>query len=327
MKFTEEDIRPRDIQEKFLELAKKDVDTFFSDAQFDSRPCYVCGSALSDAFVKHGFKYSECKPCKSIFVNPRPKIEYFNEYYKNSDSSKYWAESLFEITKENRTRLIWEPRAKRLKNIIEQHAISYNSIVDIGAGYGLFLNVLQKEFKEVRLIGIEPAPHLAKIIRNSGHQVIEKFLEEIEQDDLPKNGKLFVSFEMFEHLHDPDVFLKKIFELMKQKDCFLFTTLSATGLDIRLLWENSESLSPPHHLNFFSPEAMTELLAKYGFKVRMLETPGVLDLDILKKNIPRIKDSYWRYFIESLSSEAANELQEIIVRSKLSSHMMVLVEK
>ena len=40
---------------------------------------------------------------------------------------------------------------------------------------------------------------------------------------------------------------------MSAGDLFIFITLSSTGVDIQGLWENSKSVSPPHHLNFFNP--------------------------------------------------------------------------
>jgi hypothetical protein len=100
---------------------------------------------------------------------------------------------------------------------------------------------------------IEPGLHLAKSCRDRGIDVIEKFLEEVQTGDLPKGRKVFVSFELFEHLHNPEIFMKQLYELMSAGDLFIFITLSSTGVDIQGLWENSKSVSPPHHLNFFNP--------------------------------------------------------------------------
>jgi 2-polyprenyl-3-methyl-5-hydroxy-6-metoxy-1,4-benzoquinol methylase len=326
MRFSEEDIRPRIVQEKFLNLAREDIARFFHNPVMITIKCYACNQDLNFSFIKHGFQYSDCKECGSIFVNPRPTIKYFNDYYKNSESSRFWASSLFKITKENRTKLIWIPRVIKLKNILNNFNLNFENIIDIGAGYGLFLDIAATEFNS-NLIAIEPAPHLARIILNSGHKVIEKFIEEININELPSTGKLFVSFEMFEHLHDPSYFLEKIYSLMNEGDCFFFTTLSSFGIDIQLLWENSESLSPPHHLNFFNPKSIEKLILKNGFKIKKIETPGVLDIDILSNNISKIKDPYWRIFISSLNKKSADDFQEIIVNSKMSSHMMVLIEK
>ena len=97
---------------------------------------------------------------------------------------------------------------------------------------------------------IELNRHLANICRNRKLNVVEKFLESVRPSDLPAKPKTFVSFELFEHLHDPSASLKNLLKLMQPGDLFLFTTLSGTGVDIQVVWENSKSISPPHHLNF-----------------------------------------------------------------------------
>ena len=65
------------------------------------------------------------------------------------------------------------------------------------------------------------------------------------------DSKCFVSFELFEHLHDPGRFLNTVFRLMSKGDIFIFTTLSGTGLDIQILGEKiAFSISPSSHKLF-----------------------------------------------------------------------------
>lgn len=123
-------------------------------------------------------------------------------------------------------------------------------VIDIGGGYGIFAEEMSSLFAR-KVTVIEPGLHLAKSFRDKGIDVVEKFLEEVQTGDLPNGKKVFVSFELFEHLHSPELFLKQLYSLMTSGDLFIFTTLSSTGVDIQGLWENSKSVSPPHHLNFF----------------------------------------------------------------------------
>ena len=116
------------------------------------------------------------------------------------------------------------------------------------------------------IIIIEPAPHLARICREKGFTVIEKFLEDGSVDDSPERSKCFVSFELFEHLYSPEDVLLNLNNLIQSNDLFIFTTLSGTGLDIQVLWENSPSMSPPHHFYFFNPFSVKMILERTGFK-------------------------------------------------------------
>jgi hypothetical protein len=154
-------------------------------------------------------------------------------------------------------------------------------------------------------------------------QVIEKFMEDIVPGEIPDGPKCFVSFELFEHLYDPNLFLKMVYKSMGKGDIFIFTTLSSMGIDIQLLGEYSKALSPPHHLNFLNPKSITSLLEKNGFHVLEAITPGKLDVDILKKNKKYIKDSFFKNILAYYNEKELSDLQNFIANSGLSSHMMV----
>jgi hypothetical protein len=179
----------------------------------------------------------------------------------------------------------------------------------------------------IKPIIIEPSFHLAKVCRDKGMLVIEKFMEDITPEELPNGPKCFVSFELFEHLHDPAIFLQTVFDTMSKGDLFIFTTLSGMGIDIQVLGEYAKAVSPPHHLNFLNPKSVSRLLEANGFKVLEAITPGRLDVDILKKNKAHIRDPFWKNAIEYFSDEELLQLQEYISKSGLSSHMMITVTK
>ena len=117
-------------------------------------------------------------------------------------------------------------------------------LVDIGGGFGLFAEEVRNLCGQAPIV-IEPGPHLAAVCRGKSLPVIQKFLEQIAPEDLPAGPKTFVSFELFEHLHDPATFLKQLNSLMAKGDLFIFTTLSGSGVDIQALWEDSKSVTPP----------------------------------------------------------------------------------
>ena len=174
---------------------------------------------------------------------------------------------------------------------------------------------------------IEPSIHLSKICKEKGFNVIEEFMENIKVDDLPKKIKTFVSFELFEHLHNPKFFLKTVYDTMKIGDVFIFTTLSGMGIDIQLLKKKAKAISPPHHLNFLNPKSISLLLANFGFKILEVSTPGKLDIDILSKNKQYLKNDFWINLIEYSNQDELEKLQSYIVDMGISSHMMITAKK
>ena len=328
MKVTEEEIRPEKVFEEYLRLTSIDTETYFSDVKRVEINCPACGENGSLWAIKHGFNYKQCPNCKTIFVSPRPVVDAFNAYYTDSPSTKFWATTFYKVTENARREKLWKPKAQMVKDQITtlNGTNPFKYVVDIGGGYGVFDEELKK-IMEIDTIIIEPSIHLAEICRKKDLQVVEKFMEEICDGDLPSGRKCFVSFELFEHLHDPNIFMQTVFKNMNSNDIFIFTTLSGMGIDIQLLGEHSKALSPPHHLNFFNPKSISSLLEKNGLEVLSAITPGKLDIDILNKNINFIQDPYWKNLLSYLDAIELDNLQTKIVEMGISSHMMITCTK
>ncbi|MDP9047258.1 MAG: class I SAM-dependent methyltransferase [Bacteroidota bacterium] len=328
MKVTEEEIRPEKVFSEYLALTQQDVIDFFGDVEREEIVCPACGAIGNHWVTKSGFNYKKCDGCFSIFVSPRPAKSAFDAYYTDSPSTKFWATTFYKVTEAARREKLWKPKAQLIKNQIQQfegeNKIKY--IVDIGGGYGVFDEEI-KSIMDITPIIIEPSVHLATICRNRGLDVVEKFMEDILPGDLPSGAKCYVSFELFEHLHDPTLFLKTVIDNMNNGDLFIFTTLSGIGLDIQVLGEHAKALSPPHHLNFLNPKSITVLLKNVGFEVLDATTPGKIDVDILKNNQQHIQDEFWRNVLKYSSDSELSAIQQFIAHAGLSSHMMITCRK
>lgn len=319
----EKEIRPKKIFEEYLTLAKKDARNIFKKSITKKTSCIACGFKSKSLFTKHSFNYHECTKCKTIFVNPRPLDRYFRKFYNEGKSVKFWSEVFYKKTAKNRKEKLWKNKAKKLLKLVNSKT---TEIIDIGGGYGIFAEVI-RNLSDNPITIIEPNNQLATVCRKKKFNVIEKYIEDITKNDLSKNNKLFVSFELFEHLHDPNIFLKQMFSLMKTSDKFCFTTLSGQGFDIQMLKENSNSIFPPHHLNFFNPISIEILAKKIGFKKIYVETPGLLDVDIALNQIDDCKDEFFKDFLLGLNNDAKKIFQDLLIETKKSSHMWVYLQK
>lgn len=328
MKVTEEEIRPEKIFAEYLELTNKDVNTYFSNSPKVEIPCPACGGGGHVWAEKSGFSYKQCDTCITIYVSPRPAREAFDNYYTDSPSTKFWATTFYKVTEAARREKLWKPKAQMIKATIEQNQLDskIETVVDIGGGYGVFDEELKK-IMNINTIIIEPSMHLAQICRDKGLLVIEKFMEDLLPGELPVGRKCFVSFELFEHLYDPELFLRNVLDGMQSGDLFVFTTLSGMGIDIQVLGSYAKAISPPHHLNFLNPKSASALLVKVGFEVLETKTPGKLDIDILKNNSHYIQDGFWKNYFQYSSTEEQDNMQTFVADAGLSSHMMITCKK
>ena len=329
----EEDIRPKKLFAEYLSLAEQDVRTYFRDGPLYFISCPACGSQSSEfRFRKLGFDYEICTDCKTLFTNPRPAAEAFNEYYTDSPSVRFWATNFYRETEAKRRKHIIKPKAAMVESIISKYITEFRNqscILDIGAGYGIFCEELQKLLPtSVQVIAVEPATALQEVCREKGILVIPKFLENIKDIDLPfgrKNVIAAISFELLEHLHNPDSFIENCRGVLGEGGILILTTLNWNGFDLQVLQEKSNSIHPPHHINFFTTESIQILLNRHGFEVLEVTTPGKLDVDIASKQISDINIPFIREILNG-DDVVKSKFQTFLQESKLSSHMMVIAK-
>lgn len=327
----EEDIRPEQIFEEYLSLARKDADNFFRKAPFYYGNCPACGiSKSSFQFRKMGFDYEECTNCGTLFVNPRPTAESFSRYYEDSPSVRFWATNFYKETEAKRREHLIRPKAALVKQYLKKYSsLSHDGgcILDIGSGYGTFCEELQLILPELPVVGVEPAISLQEVCREKNIPVIPKFFEEMTEDDCFGNEIVAAtSFELLEHLHDPDAFIANCSRLMKPGALLIMTTLTWDGFDLQVLRKHSNSIHPPHHINFFTKESISLLLHKYGFKICEIVTPGKLDVDLVAKKIEYVQDPFIKSIVSG-DDEVKQQFQEFLQKAGMSSHMMIVMER
>ncbi|MBI3693966.1 MAG: class I SAM-dependent methyltransferase [Acidobacteria bacterium] len=324
----EQEIRNREAFVHYLRLVREDIANYFPDSeQFRTAPCPACGALEHTAeFAKAGFEYVACRACSTLFVNPRPAAAPLREFYLRSPSSRYWVEGFFLPVAEARREKIFRPRARQIAGQLP--ALARETIGDIGAGFGLFLEELRILWPHARMIAIEPSAEMAAICRSKAIEVLETTVEDLEGQE--SRFGLLTAFELLEHLYQPRALVEKAWRLLRPGGRLLATTLNGQGFDIQVLWEQSKSVFPPHHLNFLNPRALAGLCESAGFVVEEVSTPGQLDWDIVEgaiANDSATTDRIWRLLARNGSERCKREFQAWLSRHGLSSHMRILARK
>lgn len=322
----EEEIRPRVLLDKFLDLSEQDAKKFFAGNLVNSIACIACGGNESEVlFNKGGFVYSRCSNCLTLFNSPRAPLDYFIAFYKESASWKYWSDCYFPAIAERRREKIFIPRVKKIANLCRQKCLEIDTLVEVGAGYGIFLEEWKKEYSTKHVVAIEPSPTLAEVCRSKGFEVIEDVAENVSE--VPRLGDLVVCFEVLEHVYDPHLFLTTLRGFVKPNGYLLITTLGYDGFDLQVLGENSDSIFPPHHINFPTIDGFKYLFERAGFASVEITTPGVLDVDIVVnaalQNPSLIETTP---FLKQLLRHP-QEFQSFLSSNKLSSHTWILAKR
>jgi len=323
----EEEIRKRNVLNRYLELVQEDSSRLFRDrSTFIKIDCPACrNNEPEGCFDKMGFSYVQCEKCETLFVSPRPAYHDLMKIYVDSPSTKYWVNDFFLPTADVRREKIFKPRAQFITNRFPD--IKYKRMADIGAGFGLFLEEMKILWPASDIVAIEPSLDMAKICRDKGLDVLETTLEEV---DPMERFDLLTAFELFEHLHDPLPFVEKVHTLLNPGGYLFITTLNVLGFDIQVLWEKAKSVFPPQHLNFFNPHSIATLLARNGFEIVEITTPGQLDWDIIEGAYTQEGLDPGRFFRTVCrygTDKAKRDIQQWIQVNNFSSHMRVIARK
>ncbi len=327
----ENDIRPKDIFDKYLEIARNDIKIYFDNSiDFVAVDCPACNSKeLINDFGKENFTYKKCKICETLFVSPRPTQDSIDRYYRNSASSKYWTTVFYKKTEAARREKLFKPKTRMLKDLTRKYTICTEKHVDIGAGYGTFCEEIIALKFTGNTFALEPSIYLSDSCRKKGLEVIESTVENIDK----KYYNYFdfaTSLELFEHVFSVETFLNSVKKILKKRGYFVFTTLNGKGWDILTLGKNSKSLSPPHHLNFLNPKAVKILAERLRWSVVEIFTPGKIDVDIVvnfAKEKPLVQfDKFTEYIIKQ-DDKTKDAFQKFLAENCMSSHMWVVLRK
>lgn len=323
----EEDIRPEALARRYYELSAADAQRCFplGIARHDL-PCVACGgTAVALAFTKNGFGYGRCADCGTLFQTPRPGIDAFEAFYRDSESSNYWSDVFFPAVAEVRRERIFRPRVERLAMIAGSSLPPSATVIDVGAGYGIFLDEWRKVRSADRLIAIEPSAHLASECRAKGFATLEDIVENVA--GLENAADLVVCFEVLEHVHQPVEFLATLRGLARPGGLVFISTLGVDGFDIQTLWDKSNVVFPPHHINFLSVAGFARLFERVGLADVEITTPGQLDVDIVRnavKSDPALLEGQ-RFLARLVGDDAlAASFQAFLAANRLSSHSWVI---
>jgi len=321
----EKDIRPRQVFDEYLALSVEDIHTYFDDpAMFVEVACPACADmGYHPSFEKYGFHYVVCARCGTLYANPRPSAALLETYYAEGKAPQFWNDHFFRSTAHVRREKIFIPRARRLGELMaEVPEARYETLVDIGAGFGIFLDVMREQGMFQQVIGIEPNPYLAETCRQKGFAIIEKPVEGVAEAEV--RADVATCFEVLEHVFDPLGFLQAGRRILRPGGLLVFTTLTISGFDLQVLWERARGIHPPHHLNFISVDGFRRLLRRSGLELIRLLTPGELDLDIVRNYAAEHPEYELPRFVGEILSrpaEAQADFQAFLRCHLLSSHL------
>ena len=230
-------------------------------------PCYLC-SGKTDVlynFRKNKNLYSllECLECNFLRINPVPDQKIIDGLYRDLAISEAKLEK--EVFSSNfltyiKKKLIINPLIKNLRQHIT--FIGKPKLLDIGCSTGWITNVSKYEGFDAS--GLEANIFAAEYGREKyGIEIIDGYIEDLETDT---KYDAVTMFHVLEHIADPQKMLEQTHELLNEKGKLLIVVPNAGSLGVELFKKNY-NWNIPHHISFFSPLTIRDILTQSGFRV------------------------------------------------------------
>ena len=199
----------------------------------------------------------QCKNCSFVYVTPLPDEQFLYHHYQTYLPSG-------NVYIEQWRRMMVDVFQRSLNAIETQYGHNKGTLLDVGCGYGFFLDLARQNGWQVR--GIEPCAHARAYAASKSLEVdSEDLFARVYRD---KTFDVVTLFYVLEHLPHPLRYLKEINRILKPGGLVLVRIPHTTPIVkfLKILGIPNKLYDIPSHLNDFSPRTITLALEKTGFK-------------------------------------------------------------
>ncbi|MFC4402566.1 class I SAM-dependent methyltransferase [Gracilibacillus xinjiangensis] len=209
-----------------------------------------------------------CNNCHHYQLTPLPRVEDDENFYNKNSQAEFVSNITVEGAREKAL-----PDTKRRVELVKNYINMHSNILDIGCGYGFFVESLNNQGFEAD--GLETSISRRLIAReNCKRPILDiNLLSETTPKDYVVKYNVVTLFHVLEHISSPVKFLRNVFKFLK-KDGYLI--IEVPNVDDHLL-----SISEAYHnfywqrahLSYFNKKSIDLLLS--NFKVQTKEFTGV----------------------------------------------------
>jgi hypothetical protein len=328
------ELHPGQEFDEFYRLTERDVTAMLVSAgALEHAQCPGCGQDdARPAFAKLGFEYGECRRCGTVYASPRPDEAAVTEYYRKSDAAAWWREHVATATEPARREKVARPLARWVLDSVIEYGLSRPAtVLDLSphprllteelfaAGNGVDRTVASHPLAELDFHTAAPPPGLD--------------LRSASASELGGLGPVDVvtAFDVLDRTADVAALTAGIDAALAPGGLVFLTAPSMSGFELQVLWSRAAAIHPPDRVNLLTLRGFTRLAELRGWELCELSTPGMFDVETVRRAIEADPDAGWPRFVGSLVTEgpapARQALQEFLQMFRRSSHARLVAQK
>jgi 2-polyprenyl-3-methyl-5-hydroxy-6-metoxy-1,4-benzoquinol methylase len=247
-------------------------------SEFVELPCAACrGTRLAPAFECRGFGFKRCHDCGMLQLSPAPDVQRQLWYIETSEALRHWRENMPDSVRASRAKL-YEERVRYVCEHLDARGVTPRRMLEVGAGNGEFAQALlaARGDQVERMVLVEPQPLSLELPR------IEWVATPLENWATEQQFDLAISWEVIEHILDPDPMLTALKRRLTRGGLLILSTPNEDSLETRLLLQRSANLLYDH-VRLYNPRTLARLLERHGFEILEITTPGRFDVEIIQR--------------------------------------------
>ena len=264
--------------------------------------------------TREKFQIYSCQNCGLRFTNPRPNDDQLAGYY---DSDEYISHSNEGSSLINGLYKIARTFTLRRKRKLIESLSQSKRLLDVGCGTGHFIDYCQQHGWQVD--GVEPNEIARTQAEEKTKIVIRQDLSEVADTSF----QVITLWHVLEHLPNLEQTMNQLKSLLAPGGVIIIAVPNFEAYEASVFKEYWAAYDVPRHLYHFNPNALEQLVNKYGLKVARTY-PMKLDsfyISLLSNKNKTNSNKYISSFITGLLSNV------YAFKSKNYSSLIYQIEK
>lgn len=256
----------------------------------ETTDCPLCGASgrHPTRYGRGALRVVRCASCRVYYLSPRLTAERMAEYYR--DDSYFEGDAFGDAGAGYSSYRRQEPSLRktfrRLIGELDRRDLTGGSLLDLGCGYGYFLDAAREHF--TRRVGTEMSAGAAAVARRTSAEVHVGGLEALSGKE---RFDVVVALHVIEHVYEPVEFVHHALARVRAGGHLVLATPDMGSPWRRILGSAWPSFKYPEHVVFYDRSTLSRLVEGFPdvVDVRKIPYPHAFPLGevISKLSFPR----------------------------------------
>jgi 2-polyprenyl-3-methyl-5-hydroxy-6-metoxy-1,4-benzoquinol methylase len=254
------------------------VDRMNMEAQLEEVDCPLCHSGShSRAYGFPPFAVTRCRDCDFYYLSPRlvesQMLRAYGDAYFEGEGQGYVDYSVQEQSLRKTFRRLLKEMRKR--------GLAGGRLLEIGCGYGYFLDEARDHFK--LRVGTDYSRRALEEARSRADRVYEGGVEALPEDE---RFDCIVATQVIEHIYEPLSFLEKLRGRLFDGGSLVMAAPDMGSFWRRLMGRRWPSFKIPEHVQYFDRSSLSTLMQQAGLReVQALPYPHAFTLSLFAQKM------------------------------------------